>query len=172
MRKLLLVCSLLPSVSAHALDFDTEQMLETHNQWRKLVGTPPLQYSAKLAASSKQWAEHLKQSNHCRMKHSKPENMYGENLYWASAIKWSNGKREVQQVASKKVVDSWASERSDYDYKQNSCTPGKMCGHYTQLVWRSTTLVGCSAAVCEGSKEQVWVCRYKTPGNWVGELPY
>ncbi len=172
MRKLLLACFLLPSVSTYALEFNTEEMLATHNHWRKLVDVPALNYSPELAASSQQWAEHLKQSNRCRMKHSQPDSKYGENLYWASAIKWSDGKRELQHVAAKNVVDSWASERSNYDYKLNNCTPGKMCGHYTQIVWRSTTLVGCGAAICEDTKEQVWVCRYQAPGNWIGERPY
>ena len=26
------------------------------------------------------------------------------------------------------------SEAADYDYESNSCTPGKMCGHYTQVI--------------------------------------
>ncbi|OHC90699.1 MAG: SCP-like extracellular [Sideroxydans sp. RIFOXYB12_FULL_59_6] len=172
MNKLWLVCLLLPSTGAYALEFSAEEMLGTHNHWRELVGVPPLQYSAELAASSRQWAEQLQQDNHCRMRHSSPDGKYGENLYWASAIKWSDGKRELQQVAARQVVDSWASERSDFDYEHNSCAPSKMCGHYTQVIWRSTTLVGCGAAVCEDTKEQVWVCRYQTPGNWVGERPY
>jgi pathogenesis-related protein 1 len=106
------------------------------------------------------------------MQHSKPDAKYGENLYWASAIQWSDGKREVQQVNPKKVVDAWGSEVKDYDYARNTCTLGKMCGHYTQVVWKNTTRVGCAVAVCEESSEQVWVCQYQTPGNWVGEKPY
>jgi pathogenesis-related protein 1 len=106
------------------------------------------------------------------MQHSKPDGQYGENLYWASAIEWSDGKRELQQVSPNKVVDSWGSERADYDYKNNSCATGKMCGHYTQVVWKTTTTVGCAIAVCEDSREQVWVCQYQPPGNWVGEKPY
>ena len=26
------------------------------------------------------------------------------------------------------------SEAVDYDYESNSCTPGRMCGHYTQVM--------------------------------------
>jgi len=47
-----------------------------------------------------------------------------------------------------------------------------MCGHYTQVVWRSTTTVGCAMAVCKDSQEQIWVCQYQKPGNWVGQKPY
>ncbi len=172
MKRLLFACCLFPALTAQALDFDTNEMLAAHNRWRKAVGTPPLTYSTRLAASAQEWANHLKQNNHCRMQHSNPDKKYGENLYWASAIKWSDGKRELQKVSPRKVVDDWSSERADYDYLSNSCTQNRMCGHYTQLVWKTTTTVGCAIAVCEDSREQVWVCRYQPPGNWVGKKPY
>lgn len=40
-------------------------------------------------------------------------------------------------------------------YATSSCKPGKMCGHYTQMVWKTSTKVGCAYAVCEDSQEQV-----------------
>ncbi len=172
MKRLLAACCLLSAVGAQALDFDADEMVAAHNHWRAAVGVPPLTYSAELATASQKWADHLQRSNHCRMQHSKPEGRYGENLYWGSAVEWSNGKRELQQVSSTTVVDDWAGERKDYDYATNRCATGKACGHYTQVVWRTTTTVGCAVAVCEDSREQVWVCRYQPPGNWVGQKPY
>ncbi len=172
MKRLLIALCICPALSAQAIDFDVAELVATHNHWRATVGVPPLTYSAALAASSQSWANQLKQTQQCKMKHSKSEGAYGENLYWASAVLWSDGKRELQKVLSSKVVDDWASERTDYNYQLNSCTPGKMCGHFTQVVWRSTTKVGCAIAICEDSKEQVWVCQYQPAGNWVGEKPY
>lgn len=171
-KALLLACCAMPAVAAQALDFDAAEMLAAHNRWRATVGAPALTYSTELAASAQQWADHLKQSNRCQMQHSQPNGAYGENLYWASAIEWSNGKREVQKVSPKKVVDEWASERADYDYARNRCAVGKMCGHYTQVVWRATTTVGCAVAVCGNTLEQVWVCQYQPAGNWIGKKPY
>lgn len=168
----LLGCCLLSAMTAHALDFDADEMLLAHNRWRSTVSVPPLSYSTELAASAQRWADHLMQTNQCQMKHSAPDGQYGENLYWASAIEWSNGKRELQKVSPKKVVDSWAGERADYDYAHNRCAAGKMCGHYTQVVWRTTTEVGCAVAVCGNTLEQVWVCQYRPAGNWVGRKPY
>ena len=69
------------------------------------------------------------------------------------------------------MVDGWGSEVADYDYDANSCKPGRMCGHYTQLVWSSTERVGCGKGVC-GDGSVIWACRYDPPGNWVGEWPY
>ncbi len=161
------------STFVHAGDLDTAEIVSAHNKWRTEVGVAEaLSYSAALAQSAQVWADNLKNTNRCQMRHSKPHGEYGENLYWGSALQWSDGRSELQQVTPTQVVDSWGSEKMDYDYATNSCKPGKMCGHYTQMVWRSTTTVGCAVAVCEDSKQQVWVCQYQPPGNWVGEKPY
>jgi pathogenesis-related protein 1 len=172
MQRALFVCCLVSAVSAPAADFKADDMVAAHNRWRKSVGAPPLTYSNELAASAQNWANHLQQTNQCKMQHSKPDSRYGENLFWASAIEWSDGKRELQSVSPKQVVDSWGNERTDYNYKSNSCTKGKMCGHYTQVVWKSSRTVGCAVAICEDTREQVWVCQYQPPGNWVGQKPY
>lgn len=43
-------------------------------------------------------------------------------------------------------------------------------GHYTQMVWRDTSEVGC--AVARGRRADVLVCRYARPGNVVGRAPF
>lgn len=55
----------------------------------------------------------------------------------------------------------------------------KQCGHYTQIVWRNTTHVGCATKVCDKNSPfqgftrwQFWVCNYSPPGNFVGQRPY
>lgn len=159
--------------NACAVQVDPEAIVDAHNKLRTQAGlTEKLSYSSSLAASAQDWVNNLKRTNACQMRHSKPDGRYGENLYWASALKWSDGRRDLQKVISEQVVDSWGSERADYDYAHNHCKQGKMCGHYTQMVWRSTTTVGCAVAVCENTKEQVWACQYQPAGNWVGNKPY
>ena len=163
----------LTAISAYAGEIDTIAFVGMHNKWRAEAGVKErLSYSSILAESAKAWADNLKQTNHCQMRHSKPSGQYGENLYWASAITWSDGRKELQKVTPDKVVNSWGSEKSDYDYSDNQCTQGKMCGHYTQMVWRTTKTFGCAKAVCEDTQEQVWVCQYQPAGNLVGRKPY
>jgi len=158
---------------AQASEIDATAIIATHNKWRADVGvTETLSYSPELALSAQAWADNLKLNNHCQMKHSKPDGQYGENLYWASALTWSDGRIELQKVTPAKVVNSWGSEKPDYNYASNRCVPGKMCGHYTQMVWRTTTSVGCAKAICEDTQEQVWVCQYQPAGNWIGRKPY
>ena len=89
----------------------------------------------------------------------------------ASAVRWSDGRVEIARVMPSKVVDSWGGEKGFYDHTSNRCRAGKVCGHYTQVVWRDSTEVGCGMAVCANAS-QVWVCNYRPPGNYVGQKPY
>ena len=146
------------------------EMVAGHNRWRKEVGAPAVKWSADLAAKAQAWANHLKQTRGCNMVHSGSSGL-GENLYWASPQRWSSGKTEEQAISPADVVNSWAQERKDYRYRTNSCATGKVCGHYTQLVWSKTTEVGCGKAICS-DKSQVWVCNYTPPGNFIGQKPY
>lgn len=58
----------------------------------------------------------------------------------------------------------------------NDNSPGdfsKETGHFTQLVWKNTTSVGCGRTECNGdggNKAPGWyvVCEYYPPGNVVG----
>lgn len=78
-------------------------------------------------------------------------------------------------------LQSWVEqEMVDYDYATNSCTPGKQCGHYTQVVWRDTQRVGCALQQCPTftnlpevfNNGYLLVCNYSPAGNFIGQLPY
>ena len=64
----------------------------------------------------------------------------------------------------------WVDERRAFNAGYNACASGAVCGHYTQVVWKNTKLVGCGIASCGNS--EIWVCNYSPPGNYVGERPY
>jgi len=169
-RWLLPILTLLFAVAASAAEtVPAAPMLAAHNKVRSQHGVPPLSWSKSLAKDAGLWADHLAKEG-CKMQHTTAAGE-GENLYWASALTWSDGRRDVQSVTPEHVVKSWASEKADYDYARNSCRPGKACGHYTQIVWKSSTHVGCAKRTCP-DKSQIWVCRYSPPGNWVGRKPY
>ncbi len=144
-----------------------EKMVEAHNKWRSEVGVPPLEWSPELAEMAREWANVLAKEG-SRLRHSNRKDV-GENLFFASAKVWSDGRRETQNVTESEVADSWGSEKTNYDYSENDCSG--VCGHYTQIVWENTKEVGCAAALSD-DKSQVWVCNYRPPGNIHGRKPY
>ncbi|MGA7238505.1 MAG: CAP domain-containing protein [Bryobacteraceae bacterium] len=68
------------------------------------------------------------------------------------------------------IVNGWAGEAKDFDLAANKCKEDRICGHYTQIVWRRTKQVGC--AVARGGNREVWVCEYSPRGNHAGMRPY
>lgn len=149
--------------------------LSSHNSVRRQLGLKPLRWSNRLAGYAQQWANHLASTQNCfmqhRPRHGRFKQIHGENLFWASPKRWSDGRVEKQQISISEVIKSWADEDVDYDYRSNRCRPGAQCGHYTQIVWRETEAVGCAKVMCR-DKSQLWVCNYDPPGNYIGERPY
>jgi pathogenesis-related protein 1 len=146
---------------------DSTAMVAAHNHWRSEVGTPDMVWSESLAQTAQRWADHLSSDGCCAMIHS--GSGYGENIYKVSPVAWSNGRREIQSRSPQQIVDGWAAEAKDYDYENNTCSG--ICGHYTQIVWRDSTEMGCAAAACP-DKSQIWVCHYAPTGNVEGQRPY
>ena len=70
-------------------------------------------------------------------------------------------------------VVMWENEKKDYTFTTNACTPGAMCGHYTQVVWAKSTEVGCAYQSCPSQPyKNYWQCNYGAGGNYNGQLPY
>lgn len=137
-----------------------QQMTAAHNAVRAAVGVPPLTWDDNLSRDAGQWAMHLAQTG-CGFVHSGMA--HGENLFKTSGD---------PEPTVDDIVGAWAAERNYYDYASNSCALGKMCGHYTQLVWKNTGGLGCAVAICTGGKGYISVCEYKEAGNVAGEKPY
>ena len=148
-----------------------QDMVAAHNEARAAARPAPTPALSALTWSSDAAQVAQAYAAECKFEHNKNRGAYGENLAAAAPP----GSRTDAQV-----VADWASESADYDYAKNSCAAGKVCGHYTQVVWRKTTQVGCATVVCEKNSPfgaqfprwQLWVCDYAPPGNYVGEKPY
>jgi len=130
-------------------------MLVAHNAVRARVHTPALQWSDKLSAFAQEWADSLIKRHEFA---HRPNNPYGENIF------------EVEGGAAtpEMVVSNWAEEEHNYDYPSNRCNG--VCGHYTQIIWKTTEQVGC--AMARGGNREIWVCNYNPPGNIAGRKPY
>ncbi|EOA36766.1 hypothetical protein CARUB_v10012656mg [Capsella rubella] len=135
----------------------SREFLFAHNVVRARVGEPPLQWDGRLAAYARAWAN--QRVGDCRLVHS--NGPYGENIFWASQNTWR----------PRNVVKVWADENRFYDVNANSCEPHQMCGHYTQIVWRDSTKVGCASVDCSNGGVYA-ICVYNPPGNYEGENPF
>lgn len=160
---LILLAPLLAGVSSTALNTEN-RLLAAHNREREAVGVPPLVWDDALADSARGWGELLAASGSFRHAPEKSVNPEGENL-WAGTKNYFSVER---------MVDAWVREKRFFvagRFPDNSTT-GNVAdvGHYTQLIWRNTTRVGC--AMSSGAVEDVLVCRYSAAGNYRGQLPF
>jgi len=147
----------LSAASAQAIEPGIFNGITTaHNRWRQPLGIAPLAWSDDLARSAQQWANSLQQQG-CRLRHD-PHSNYGENLAAGTGL------------TAEGAVRLWTNEASFYNTHSNTCMAGKICGHYTQVVWNTSQELGCGVAYCQ--QFAVWVCRYNPPGNIVGHRPY
>lgn len=156
--------------SATAVPANWRPLLTMHNCARRST-TPAasprlnlLSWDPALATFAQNYA------NTCTDDHN-PSSPYGENIY-AGAV--SSGFPTGVEVAA---ATSWANETTSYNYAANTCSG--VCGHYTQMVWRSTTRVGCGIRQCTTNSPfgppfvnwTVVICNYDPPGN-NGQRPY
>lgn len=169
----LLAFVIIPQVVSASIEIlpkkEQKNIVGIHNMYRNPLKLEKLEWSDDLATSAKKWAIIL-ENNNCPLQHSPAElrNNYGENLYAG----WSTN--SSYRISIKNGVRAWAQEKSQYQYKANSCAPNQMCGHYTQMVWKNTRNVGCALARCSvsGQTTEILICQYDPPGNYIGELPY
>ena len=70
------------------------------------------------------------------------------------------------------AVDAWGREGSRYDFRKGGGF-SESTGHFSQLVWKGTTGVGCGRVDCDGQggvPGWLVVCEYWPAGNVVGEF--
>ncbi|XBI05545.1 hypothetical protein VPH35_133701 [Triticum aestivum] len=77
-----------------------------------------------------------------------------------------------QRMTAANAVNSWVSEKQNYHRGSNTCDTGKVCGHYTQVVWRRSTRIGCARVICDRNWGVFIICSYDPPGNVRGRGPF
>ena len=136
------------------------RLLAAHNRERAMVGHAPLAWDPDLAASAASYGPALASLR--RLIHSPRETRPGqrENL----AMAWHG------TLAPEQLVDMWSREK-------RALQPGifpavsntgrwEDVAHYTQMVWPTTTRVGC--AIYSADWDYL-ICRYSPPGNIDGK---
>jgi pathogenesis-related protein 1 len=144
---------------------DAQNALDIHNNARKEVNVPPLEWSVELAKYAQEWADFLANDNNCQIAHRRsmgkdPRNA-GENIFSGSG-------RIYDALYASKV---WYSEIKNYDHSLSAEMGYNKAGHYTQMIWSKTKKLGIGMATCKNGNIII-VGNYDPPGNYIGEKPY
>ncbi|MFZ3180588.1 MAG: CAP domain-containing protein, partial [Methylocystis silviterrae] len=155
-----------------------------HNFFRAKHGVPPLNWSTDLASNAQKWVNGCHTSKNangdeffCHQSKvfgcgSDASFHYGENLSFG----WPSR-------SGKEAVDGWYCEINVYDFNNPVVTggvifgcdnnPNKVTGHFTQVVWRESTKLGCARNTCDlgGNSGTLWACEYDPPGNFNASQP-
>uniref|UniRef100_A0A1I8HNE1 SCP domain-containing protein n=1 Tax=Macrostomum lignano TaxID=282301 RepID=A0A1I8HNE1_9PLAT len=136
------------------------QMLVSHNEYRAQHKAGPLRLNPQLNRLAQDWADVLAMRDKMAHDPNCSSNNTGENIAMKFRIGETNFPGDV-------FTDMWYEEIDSYDWNSNEMQPE--CGHFTQLVWKSTTEVGFGRAVSDTGRVYV-VGRYRPPGNYKGEF--
>ncbi|TQF09868.1 hypothetical protein FJV41_42355, partial [Myxococcus llanfairpwllgwyngyllgogerychwyrndrobwllllantysiliogogogochensis] len=121
----------------------------------------PLTWSPRIAELAQQWADR------CEFRHptsSSEQATYliglGLNFKLGQNLAMASG-----ELTATDAVKMWGDEREDFKYGVET---GKVVGHYTAIVWRKTTQLGCGVKVCRENTPSAftfYVCSYGPAGN-------
>lgn len=126
----------------------SDQCLKAHNVRRAVHGAKDLVWDDELAA----WA--YKVSSTCVFEHS--GGSYGENL-----AAGGDGTPE-------EFVGRWYDEGVSEGYSYSNGGFSHATGHFTQVVWKGTSRLGCATVNCPGLGN-FFTCEYADAGNYEGQ---
>jgi uncharacterized protein YkwD len=121
--------------------------VNAHNQFRARHCASPLRWSDKLAEVAQHRADELRVS--------------GCGAVVGIGTVGENVETGFLLHDPESVVASWYDEIARYHFPDGESSIG--AGSFTQVVWRSTTQVGCGHSQCSG--KDIFVCAYSPGGN-------
>jgi hypothetical protein len=135
------------------------RILELHNAERALVGAPPLRWNPMLARNATEWAQHLARTG--KLEHAPREGrgIERENIQ-PGFLDWGPDELLRQWIAEKRLFHPGI-------YPMVCAGDWSVCAHYSQMIWPTTTDLGCGIAFGRGY--QWLVCRYSPGGNRDGK---
>lgn len=135
----------------------SQRLLAAHNAERRAAGVQPMAWDAALAQRASAYAQHLAATGTFQHSDRRLRRGIGENLWTGTRGAYS----------PEHMVGNWASEKRWYQagmFPYVSRTGRwEQVAHYTQIIWRGTTKVGCAVSSARG--RDVLVCYYSPAGN-------
>lgn len=86
------------------------------------------------------------------MLRNRPDNIYGENIFWAIS----------SSVSGSDPVEAWYKEIHDYNFEQAESQ--SKTRHFTQVIWKNSSQLGVGIAKCKNGSTIV-VANYDPSGN-------
>ncbi|VDK33634.1 unnamed protein product [Taenia asiatica] len=134
-----------------------EEGIKAHNFLRRLHGCAPLVVALALAESAQSYAEVLVRGT--SFQHSQITDV-GENL-----AKLSDS-LPMKDLSAAQVTLSWYNEIKNYHFVDEDPI---CCGHFSQLIWQSTTAMGMGIAESADRRTVIVVAHYQPQGNRIGQ---
>ncbi|XP_018561505.1 venom allergen 3 [Anoplophora glabripennis] len=161
---------------------DRQLILDMHNAMRQSIalgqvgGQPPatnmmeMKWDNELANRAQNWALSCQSERHDAQRHVSRFPV-GQNI----ATTWTTRKPSSDNDSKPDFADSmrkWFNEFKQFSY--GGIGEGHT-GHYTQMIWAETNLVGCGYAFyydpAKGFTKN-YICNYGPGGNVLGQSPY
>ena len=142
-----------------------EVLLAQHNKYRKMHDAPELtldneliklatDYSAALAFKPDIYTITPSGSK------NKNKEKLGENIFTCTSVLKEDNCYDIESTIP---VDEWYNEMKNYNFSKPGFTIDS--SHFSQLVWKETTKMGCGASVRDDGVTYKVVCNYYTAGN-------
>ena len=129
-------------------------MLDAHNHYRSLHGSPPLRRDFLAERSAQAWADHMLETK--RLYHGGYKG-FGQNV----GFRFAANPQELGPMNGFKATSMWYDEIKHYNFDD----PEKSgyTGHFENLIWASTRELG--VGVANDGHYTYWVAHYYPPGR-------
>ncbi|XP_074025750.1 venom allergen 5 2 [Leptinotarsa decemlineata] len=162
--------------------FDKELILDLHNAMRQSIalgqigGQPPasnmmeMKWDEELASKAQKWASSCNSEIHDQQRNV-PRFTVGQNI----ATTWTTKPPSSAYDTEPDFADAIGKWFNEFKYFSFGGIGRGSTGHYTQMIWADTNLVGCGYAYYYDASKgytKKYVCNYGPGGNVLGRTPY